>query len=140
MELFLNILWLAISSASFVWFVRRERFGSPVQRRVLLVSGVLALTCVAALLFPIISVTDDLHSDATCAEESSRSQRGRGIRTAVQPSIAHDVADPPSTLLASIGAPSIPLIFLHCVPPDPRSPQLVLIADRAAPRSPPSLA
>ncbi|HYM59771.1 MAG TPA: hypothetical protein VEZ11_02635 [Thermoanaerobaculia bacterium] len=140
MELFLNILWLAISIAGFVWFARQERLGSTFQRRVLLLSGVFALTCVAALLFPIISVTDDLHSDATCAEEWSRGSRGRGVRAASQPGTTHGVADAPASLVSSVPAPDILLTFLYRVSPEPQSRQLVLIADRAAPRSPPSLA
>ena len=58
MELFLNLLWLLIAAAALVGAPRR--------------SGhiLLALVCALALLFPIVSVSDDLIPGRDALEES----------------------------------------------------------------------
>jgi hypothetical protein len=53
MELLLNLTWLAVATAGFI-------FAPKHSGRVWLV-----LACVAALLFPIISVSDDFNADRT---------------------------------------------------------------------------
>jgi hypothetical protein len=58
MELFLNLLWLAMSAAALLTLPRRSNRVS------------LALGCVLALLFPIVSVSDDLISDRDSFEEA----------------------------------------------------------------------
>jgi hypothetical protein len=55
-ELILNLLWAAIAIIAVVLAPRRDRH------------TLVALTCIIALLFPIISVSDDLHADATLFE------------------------------------------------------------------------
>src|SRR5438477_1636123 len=57
MELFLNLLWLTISF-SLLFAPRRSM---PVT---------LALLCVAAVLFPIVSVSDDLNLDRDSLEQA----------------------------------------------------------------------
>jgi peptidoglycan/LPS O-acetylase OafA/YrhL len=59
MELTLNILWFAVAVATLVY--NRNR-----PRRVLL-----ALLCAVALLFPIISVSDDLNQSRTFNEPAA---------------------------------------------------------------------
>jgi len=61
-ELFLNLAWLAISLAVFSYFGRRR---ASAQDRV---AVTLALVCVVCLLFPVISMTDDLNSSPALPE------------------------------------------------------------------------
>jgi hypothetical protein len=70
-ELFLNILWFALAAGAFSGLLRTHRERDA--RRLLLALG--ALFCAAALLFPAISVTDDLHHDAFVVEDSSATKR-----------------------------------------------------------------
>ena|SRR2546425_11784420 len=53
MELILNLIWLAVAVAAFKLAPRRSRRTS------------IALVCALALLFPIISATDDFNADLT---------------------------------------------------------------------------
>jgi hypothetical protein len=55
-ELILNFAWAAIAIIAVVLAPRRDRHAMA------------ALACVISLLFPIISVSDDLHADATLFE------------------------------------------------------------------------
>ena len=74
LEIFLNLAWLILACAAYgkfaFWCARQPR-----GRRDKKVLIALAVTCAVALLFPIISVTDDLHSDATALEESTSARR-----------------------------------------------------------------
>ena len=58
MELFLNLVWLAISSTALIFAPRRSM---PVT---------LALVCILAILFPIVSVSDDLNLDRDALEQA----------------------------------------------------------------------
>ena len=58
MELFLNLLWLAICGIAVIAVPRRSS-------RVLL-----TLLCAAAILFPIVSVSDDLNLDRDSLEQA----------------------------------------------------------------------
>ena len=58
MELFLNLLWLAIAIAAVLTAPRRSRRVS------------LAIVCAVALLFPIVSVSDDLLAGHESSEEA----------------------------------------------------------------------
>lgn len=72
MEVLLNTIWLLIALGAFL-FRRPGKFnGSPTDRG----HGVfetVALACALVLLFPVISLTDDLHSAQVAMEDSSRS-------------------------------------------------------------------
>jgi hypothetical protein len=76
MELVLNVAWFIIAAASYsllVWhFASRdkERARDPSWWHL-----VVALSCVLAILFPVISLTDDLHELQATLEESSSSCR-----------------------------------------------------------------
>lgn len=65
MELLLNVVWLIVALAAFghAAACRRRR------------AALLATLCLVALLFPIISITDDLTASATAAEESAALRR-----------------------------------------------------------------
>jgi hypothetical protein len=59
MELTLNLIWMAIAAAAFVAAPRRSMRVS------------IALVCGLALLFPVISVSDDLNADRTFNDASA---------------------------------------------------------------------
>jgi hypothetical protein len=70
METILNLIWLAVTVAAiwlwrFRWSVSRQnpRHGARME--------VVAIVCVLALLFPVISLTDDLHPDMVPADTVS---------------------------------------------------------------------
>jgi hypothetical protein len=72
MEILLNTTWLLVSLGAFA-YLRPDRYRtlSRVDRQ----SGVLAvlvLACALLLLFPVISLTDDLHAEQCPMEDSSR--------------------------------------------------------------------
>lgn len=70
MELLLNLIWLAVVLGTTVKFALWMARGGCDGRRTWLVAT--ALVCVLALLFPIISITDDLHWSPARAEEARR--------------------------------------------------------------------
>jgi hypothetical protein len=96
LELSLNLCWLLLfAPALCLWFRRRSS-----SRQ-----SVVTLVCLLALLFPVISVTDDLHAMRQEMEESSSSKRmlkhagphplGAGVAHA-QPAHATSAASVPS--------------------------------------------
>ena len=70
MELLLNIVWFAIASVALGEFARRA---CPDRKQFLLALG--ALGCVLLLLFPIVSISDDLHYQTFVAEDSVAAKR-----------------------------------------------------------------
>jgi hypothetical protein len=69
MELILNLIWVVLAvSALCAWGWRRSR---PQSR-----PHLIALVCLLALLFPVISATDDLNAMRSEMEDSSPSKRG----------------------------------------------------------------
>ena len=65
MELALNIGWLVISLAAFAYFGRHALAKGDTQSVLI---ACIALVCVTCLLFPVISMTDDLNSTAALPE------------------------------------------------------------------------
>ena len=72
MELALNLLWLVISACALAYWLRlrSEQENAPGMLRSLVVLG-----CAVLLLFPSISVTDDLHFSSDAVEASTFSVR-----------------------------------------------------------------
>lgn len=69
MELILNLGWLLLAVAGcHLWWPRQRRAGAESARRF---SGLVALGCALVVLFPVISVTDDLHAEQAVMEDSS---------------------------------------------------------------------
>jgi len=75
MEVILNVVWLVIAVGSYVLLIRRlashdpkgARFPSRSQQ-------IVALTCILAILFPVISLSDDLLALRTSVEDASFSR------------------------------------------------------------------
>lgn len=72
MELFLNFCWFALVAGAITALLRTHRRGKKVKRLFIALG---ALLCAAALLFPAISITDDLHFDAFAIEDSNATKR-----------------------------------------------------------------
>ena len=79
MELLLNVVWLMLVVPG-IWLWRREPV-SRRSRRLYSVHSVLSLGCILMLLFPVMSLTDDLHAMRQ-EEESSSSPSKRTVRQA----------------------------------------------------------
>ncbi|GAC1428143.1 MAG: hypothetical protein NVSMB68_00100 [Thermoanaerobaculia bacterium] len=119
-ELFLNLVWLSIAvsalSSFAMWAAAQPSDGRSRRKRV---HVAIALACGLALLFPIISVTDDLHSDAVALEEWSSARRTTLILN------QHALAVPMGTLAEQIArhlaACVAPLLVIDLPPADPAS-------------------
>ena len=70
MELLLNIVWLLIAGSALYWHLR-----SAVRDRKPFLLALGALCCALLLLFPAISISDDLHFEAVLSEDSSPTKR-----------------------------------------------------------------
>ena|SRR5947207_12999533 len=70
MELVLNLVWFATATVVVADFVRRA---APDRKGFLLALG--ALSCALLLLFPAVSISDDLHVDPFFAEDASATKR-----------------------------------------------------------------
>ena len=93
MELFLNLVWCAIVAGAAVRFVTWSA-AQPARHRYIVA---LATICVLALLFPIISVTDDLRNDPAVFEETN-AVRKMGVLAS-----AHMDAGPMTMVVALAG-------------------------------------
>lgn len=71
MELFLNAAWFVIVVAAVVSLLRSQRFSDRRQ----LLSSLGALLCALVLIFPSISLTDDLHYEDFVFQDSSSTKR-----------------------------------------------------------------
>src|SRR5690348_10410303 len=106
MEVGLNLFWLLLALAGFcVWQWRGPRPGrarrsrGPVRR-------LLTLACALAVLFPVISLTDDLHGEQLAIDDSSRTLNKRAKAQAC-PSPAQACHSPAQV-------PRTPFAFSNC--------------------------
>lgn len=140
METILNLVWLAVTLAAlWVW-----RFRWTVSRRTERRDKwheAVAIVCVLALLFPVISLTDDLHPEVMPVDSIS-SKRNFCLIAAIGTQAAHSrTASNERTVFASVPdrLTLVELVFAGMVPqsatPGPRSRP----TDHAG-RAPPSLA
>lgn len=74
MELLLNILWLILALPAFFVWHRQSGFWRVAGKRCHSRSFIL-LGCLLTLLFPVVSASDDLHSQSAEIEESSAFKR-----------------------------------------------------------------
>jgi hypothetical protein len=73
MEVLLNTIWLFVAVGAFVYWRPERNCAGSNNRRITSVLAVLALACALLLLFPVISLTDDLHAEQYAMEDSSSS-------------------------------------------------------------------
>jgi hypothetical protein len=96
MELLLNLAWLLLALPAY-WLWRDRK----VSRGFSSLQCLLALGCVLAILFPVISATDDLRAMRAEMEESSASKRslrqGSGDRASLWSAAGHSAAATPSS-------------------------------------------
>ena len=69
MELLLNLVWVAISATALMAWVSWRR-GSASEAAPQMLPGVMVVVCILALLFPVISMSDDLSQTLGLAEGS----------------------------------------------------------------------
>ncbi len=88
MEVVLNVFWLLLALVSF-GLLRRWHFSARNHAPIRPARGIFALGCALALLFPIISVTDDLHGEQIALEDSNYCKRelksSKGLHPAPSP-------------------------------------------------------
>jgi hypothetical protein len=73
MEVLLNSIWLVVAISAFLFWWTGEEQGAVRHRDHNTRYCFLALACALVLLFPVISLTDDLHAEQAAMEDSSRS-------------------------------------------------------------------
>ncbi len=72
MEVLLNLVWALLTASLFVWWALAARRTTCLWR---LLTGLLSVLCVALLLFPVISMTDDLNPSMAYAEDANAVKR-----------------------------------------------------------------
>lgn len=75
MELALNLCWLAVVAAAYFLWLRRPRYrGRALGSRHEWVTGALVLAAILVLIFPVISISDDVRAAREFLEEPSSDQ------------------------------------------------------------------
>jgi hypothetical protein len=100
METFLNLVWLAVTVAAiwlwrFRWIVSRENPRHSARMEAV------AMVCVLALLFPVISLTDDLHPE-TVAVDAASGKRNACLIAASAPHVRAATVSPGTRLLVGM--------------------------------------
>jgi len=86
MELFLNLCWLALLLPAYWLWRRRISSGHCARSSFVIIA---TLGCALVLLFPVISVSDDLYAVSQAMEESEGGFRYDGHRASTAHHIAH---------------------------------------------------
>jgi hypothetical protein len=82
MELTLNLVWLVLSlGACAAWMLTYRSSSGKCTRN----QGLLLLFCVSIIIFPVISITDDLHEAAAYTEDRVQDAVKKNVRPAVSP-------------------------------------------------------
>jgi hypothetical protein len=97
MELILNLGWLLLAAACFHFWWPRKRSGGRGNRAA---QCLLALGCALVVLFPVISVTDDLHEEQAVMEDSSAKLNKRWAGSHVF--AGQDFSAPPSAYSSAL--------------------------------------
>jgi hypothetical protein len=80
MEVLLNTIWLLVAIGAFFYWRPEKYRGTPTVHNHTTPFGIMALACALVLLFPVISLTDDLNAEQAAMEDSSRSvMKARGL-------------------------------------------------------------
>ena len=134
MELGLNLFWLLLTVVSFALWGRRRSSDAGGRQRLPLLSAI-ALGSALAILFPVISVTDDLHAEQAVLEDSNPSKRAlRQAHDSLSNSgkLRHAVAAAPAAVLAPLA-----LVTLGIASEAPTRSPAPLAADSHPGRAPP---
>ena len=109
MELLLNLIWVGLAvSALYAWGCRRGHSRSRPH--------LIALVCVLALLFPVISATDDLHAMRPEMEDSASSKRSLKQVVAGKAFGQNTIHNPPALLISASVILSLSKAFSEVVP------------------------
>jgi len=100
METFLNLVWLAITVAA-IWLWRFRWIVSRRNPRHSTRMEAVAMVCVLSLLFPVISLTDDLHPE-TVAVDASSGKRNACLIAASAPQVRAATVSPVTHLLVGM--------------------------------------
>jgi hypothetical protein len=142
MELFLNLCWLSLLPPAYLLWRRRTAStgwgvpaGSPAAHPLVFLC---ALGCVFVLLFPVISISDDLHAMRPEMEESERAFRHAGHRACTLHALTHS-SQPVLPSSASL-TPAVEQIgtVLPFMPQTLRTFSAPAPAGRAPPSNPPT--
>ncbi len=80
MEVLLNAIWLLVAIGAFLFWRPEKYRKTPTAHDRNTTFGILALACALVLLFPVISLTDDLNAEQVAMEDSSRTvMKARGL-------------------------------------------------------------
>src|ERR1700719_235975 len=94
MELLLNSLWLMLALPA-LWIWRRAPVSAAKSAQSCRSRSIVLLGCLLALLFPVVSATDDLHPIRAEIEESSSSKRAVKQSPGAKPPLSsHDAGSP----------------------------------------------
>jgi hypothetical protein len=100
MEVLLNLVWVAFALLAICAFLRNRRTGA-LTPRVSFSCAFLALACALALLFPVVSASDDLHPNQAVLEDATKR-------------VAQFVA-PAQHMQVEWGSGILPLLFSLCL-------------------------
>ncbi len=110
MELALNTLWCILALGGlFYWLSRKPKCTSGRARNMAWKHGLVSLCCVLVVLFPVISMTDDLHDEVAVLEKSKSSNMG--LRNDERPGSSLDRFHSPLP-----GLPALNLFPSRCQP------------------------
>lgn len=138
MELTLNLVWLLISVASFAYAARRAfKLAPGIRRRQFVFQGSLALAFALVLLFPVISITDDLHSESFVAEEWNATRRSWTAFSAAHVLLYYGTQSVPAAVLVTPLFSVRCLVFLCQIEPSTPFLSTLVSVDTSGPRSPP---
>jgi hypothetical protein len=102
METILNLVWVIVALAAVgLCFTRRAKYKQDTRARV--ICEMIAIGCVVLLLFPVISLTDDLHPEVVAVDSASGKRGGASL-------LAHAARPHHST-------PKTGISFLAVLPP-----------------------
>jgi hypothetical protein len=140
MELFLNILWLLITTGGIaIWrarWAKQTRFRRHAARH-----EWTAFVCAMVLLFFVVSLTDDLHAELMLIEDCSSSRRHTPCLSCPHhPPLQELVSGTHGSAILPAG-PNVNLfVFISSITPASDNSRSRLIGDRASSRAPPAAA
>ncbi len=140
MELLLNLIWLLIAVASFARW-RRRLMAVRANRRSHLraVAPLLAFVCALAIVFPVISVTDDLHAQLAVTDDSSARRRSSLSLSGGHESLSKGkLSSPPALLSTSALEPAFRSLVAGWIVMD-SCPRAIASVRNLSGRAPPTL-